>query len=179
MPSSGAHSHGHTSYRGDGSSSQARNQRGPSFPVGRTWLCTTILPDGALLGTPERYMGSSMVFLQKIARLSGSPVSQGRSVAAFVAGLVTRTPADPATFRTGRAPRLDRRASPHTIRYAAAWACCLNPQSSHRADTPRPARCDIRGPWRYYHTRSDPWRQYLPIMMEAPRLLRPVVRGVN
>ncbi len=115
------------------------------------------------------------------------------------------TPASPATFRTGRAPR--RSGGRQLTLYlkvaticpgtggewsgaAMSWAdwsprsyrarCARsNLWSSHRAESPRPARCDIRGPWRYYHTRSDPWRQYLPIMMEALRLSRPVVMGVN
>ncbi len=39
---------------GDGSASQARNPRIPNCFVGRTLLCTTILPGGTLLGTWER-----------------------------------------------------------------------------------------------------------------------------
>ncbi len=39
---------------------------------------------------------------------------------------------------------------------------------------------DPCGPWHYHRTRAlDTQRQYLPVMMEVPRLSRRVVRGVN
>ncbi len=46
-------------------------------------------------------------------------------------------------------------------------------ESSHRAETPRPARCDIRGPWHYYRTRAESQRQYLPVMTLNASIIAP------
>ncbi len=54
-----------------------------------------------------------------------------------------------------------------------------SPQSSHRANTPRPAAIgESRGPWHYHRTSADP-AAAVSGENRTLRLSRPVVRGVN